>query len=104
MSAVEYRPDHAGIAAYLVSSEVRELVLARAEMGAEFARRIAPVDSGDYQESIHVEDGGLGGRRRDRPMALIVASAPHSAALEFGNGRVPALHTLARAADIVEAG
>lgn len=104
MSTVEFQLDHQGIAAYLRSPEVRELVVAAAERGAEFARRIAPHETGEYAEGIHAGDGGLGGRRHDRHVGLIVATAPHSAAVEFGNAHVPAQHVLGRTLAMIEAG
>jgi hypothetical protein len=75
---------------------MRQLVIAHAEQGTEFALRIAPHDTGEYAAPIRVENGGLGGWRRDRAMALVVAEAPHSAALEFGIDAHPGYHVLSR--------
>lgn len=83
--SVRFVLDPEGIAALLRSPEMHEFVMSRARGGAQFAARIAPRRTGEYAASIHAEDGGLGGPRRDRVMGLIVASAPHSAAVEWGN-------------------
>lgn len=104
MPEIEFIPDSAGLAAILRSEPVHELVMDRARGGAAFAQRIAPRDTGEYAANIHAEDGGLGGRRRDRVMGLVVAEAPHSAAVEFGNDRVEPHHVLTRTLDIVQAG
>lgn len=101
---VEFTLDHAGLGQLLRSAPIRELVLEAAEGGAEFARHIAPRETGEYVASIYVEDGGLGGRRRDRAMSLIVADVRHAAAVEFGTDHVPAHHVLGRTIDIIETG
>lgn len=103
--SVRFVPDHAGMAAILRSDEVRELVLDRARAGAEFAQHIAPRRTGEYAEGIHAEDGGLGGPRQDRAVALIVATSPHSAAVEWGNAHQPhPYHVLGRTLDVVQSG
>ncbi|SFO82442.1 hypothetical protein SAMN05421810_10179 [Amycolatopsis arida] len=105
MADVEFVLDHRGLAALLRGREMHDLIMNRARGGAEFAQRIAPRRSGQYVAGLRAEDGGLGGRRRDRPVGLIVASAPHSAAVEWGNDRqAHPHHVLARTLDIVEAG
>lgn len=105
MKDVEFVPDHRGLAELLRGPEVYDLVMDRARGGAQFAQSIAPRRTGEYAAGIQAEDGGLGGRRRDRPVGLIVAAAPHSAAVEWGNERQPhPHHVLARTIDAVEAG
>ena len=102
---VHFELNSAGIAALLRSPEMHEFVMSRARGGAQFAGRIAPRRTGEYAASIHAEDGGLGGPRRDRVMGLIVASAPYSAAVEWGNAHAEqAHHVLGRTLDIVQAG
>ncbi|AXB41297.1 MULTISPECIES: hypothetical protein [Amycolatopsis] len=105
MADVEFVPDHKGLAALLRGPEVHDLIMDRARGGAEFAQRIAPRQTGEYAAGIRAEDGGLGGRRHDRPVGLIVATAPHSAAVEWGNDhQTHPHHVLGRTLDIVEAG
>ncbi|MFE0021909.1 hypothetical protein [Amycolatopsis sp. NPDC059021] len=105
MADVEFVPDHEGMAALLLGPEVHELVMGRARGGAQFAQGIAPHRTGEYAAGIRAEDGGLGGRRHDRPVGLIVATAPHSAAVEWGNSHQPyPRHVLARTLDILDAG
>ncbi|MBB5154959.1 hypothetical protein [Saccharopolyspora phatthalungensis] len=105
MANVEFRLDHQGLAALLRGPEVHDLIMDRARGGAQFAQRIAPRRTGEYAANLRAEDGGLGGRRNDRPVGLIVATAPHSAAVEWGNECQPhAYHVLSRTIDIVEAG
>jgi hypothetical protein len=98
MSRVEFVPDHAGIAHILRSADMHEMVMDRTRAAAEFARRIAPVDTGDYQASIQAVDGGIGGYRRDRPIGLVVASVPYSVYVEAD------AHVMSRTRDIAEAG
>jgi hypothetical protein len=105
MSNVEFTPDHVGIGELLRGPEMREMIMDRTRGGAAFAQHIAPVRTGEYAAGIVAEDGGLGGRNHDRPMGLIVATAPHSAAVEWGNAHQDhPYHVLARTIDIVEAG
>jgi hypothetical protein len=105
MPNIEFIPDRAGLGALLRGPEIHELVMDRARGGAQYAARIAPVDTGEYAASIHADDGGLGGPRHDRAVGLVVASAPHAAAVEWGNAaRDQAHHVLARTIDAIEAG
>lgn len=53
---------------------------------AERAQAIAPVDSGEYRDSIHVEDG------------LVVADSEHAVFVEFGTIDTPTFAPLRRAA------
>ncbi|PKW15929.1 hypothetical protein [Saccharopolyspora spinosa] len=105
MSTVEVVLNHQGLGELLRGLETHELVMDRARGGAQFAQSIAPHRSGEYAAGIHAEDGGLGGPRQDRAVGLIVATAGHSAAVEWGNAHQPhPHHVLARTIDIVEAG
>ncbi|MGW5741580.1 hypothetical protein [Amycolatopsis sp. NPDC003861] len=105
MADIEFVPDHQGLAQLLRGAEVHDLVMDRARDGAQFAQTIAPRRTGEYAAGIQAEDGGLGGPRHDRPVGLIVATAPHSAAVEWGNDHQHhPHHVLARTIDIVEAG
>lgn len=105
MAKVEFTPDHAGLGELLRGPEMHSMIMDRARGGAQFAQRIAPVRSGEYQASIHAEDAGLGGPAHDRVAGLVVADCEHAAAVEWGNAHQPhAYHVLARTLDVVEAG
>lgn len=55
-----------------------------ADKVAELARQLAPVDTGELRNSIHVE-------QNERPGFYdIVASAPHAVYVEFGTHKAPA--------------
>lgn len=73
---------------------------AEAEKAAAIARGIAPHDSGEYAAGIEVsvETGGI---RNDRKIGVVTATAPYSAAVEFGNSRSPAHHVLQRAGEAI---
>lgn len=101
---VRYDPDHEGLAGFLLSPEVRAMLLARAVGAAQYAQAIAPVRSGNYQESIHAEDAARGGPKHDRAAVRVVADAEYSAAVEFGNVDHKPHHTLARTIEIIEHG
>lgn len=104
-NAVQFVPDEAGLAAILRSAAVHELVMDRARGGAAFAARIAPRRTGQYAAEIHAEDAGLGGPHHDRPMGLVVASAPYSAAVEWGNAHQDhPHHVLGQTLGVVTAG
>ena len=60
-----------------------------AEAIAEAARELAPVLTGTYRDSIHVEDG------------KVVADAPHAAAVEGGTNDTPAFAPLRRGAETI---
>lgn len=76
----------AGVADVLKGRKTRDLLRAHAERVASAARSSAPVETGAYRESIHVEDVTT-----DRAVARVVASAPHAHLVEARVG------TLARA-------
>lgn len=81
---MDYKPDRKGIGAYLrTSPELRQLLHDAAEHGANAARAAAPVDSGAYRDSIHVEDVGID---RDRQAARVVADVRYAADVEFRAG------------------
>lgn len=78
-----YRANIAETGAWLRSSgDLSAAVRVEAERIADVARAIAPVRTGRYKASIHVEAGrGWDGR----VAADVIASVPYSAAVEFGN-------------------
>jgi HK97 gp10 family phage protein len=55
-----------------------------ADRVAELAEQLAPFDTGELRDSIHVEEG-------DRPgMYQVVASAPYAVFVEYGTHKMPA--------------
>ena len=96
---MRYRPNHAGPAHYLATSpKLGRLLASRADNGADAARAAAPVDSGDYAQSIHTEDGGVVsvGGLSPRQSYRVVADAEHSAFVELRD------HPLQSAIDAIE--
>lgn len=59
-----------------------EAAWAAAQRGAEIARELAPVDSGELRSSINA--------RRSGGSAQVVSSAAHAALLEYGTSRMAA--------------
>jgi len=91
------RIDRQGIGRLLTEPQLAAIVEQESNGIAGRARGIAPRDSGEYAASIHVTMDQRGGARRDRPVGHVVASAPHSAAVEWGNSRARAQHPLLHA-------
>ena len=60
-----------------------------AEEIVEAAKAVAPVDTGTYRDSIHVEDG------------KVVADVDYAGAVEFGTSDTPAHAPLRRGAETV---
>lgn len=78
----------AGFREMLNSGEVRALLTGKASSVLSSAKANAPVDSGEYAASIHVEQATT-----DRAVVRVVASAPHAFVVEANTGN------LARALD-----
>lgn len=68
-----------GMRDLLNSAGIRADMLRRAESAADAARGSAPVESGEYRDGIRAESATT-----DRAVGRVVASAPHSLAVEFG--------------------
>lgn len=75
-----------GVAQVLSSAEVYAALRAEAEEVAARARASAPVNTGDYRNSIRVETGPslIDGRAR----AIVLASAPHARVVEARTGNL----------------
>lgn len=95
---MKLKPDRRNYRLILNEPGVVEAAKRKAEEIASIARATAPHDSGAYAASIEVgtEKGGI---KNDRTVATVTATVPYAAAIEFGNSRSPARHTLRRAAD-----
>lgn len=78
--------DSAGVAALLSESGVQELLTAQAERVAAVARSTAPVKTGAYRDSIHVESGPspIDGRAR----AIVTADVTYADAVEARTGNL----------------
>lgn len=72
-----------GAAELLKSPEVRALLKERADRVAARARSTAPVDTGDYRNSIAVESATT-----DRAVERVVARAPHALIVESKTGNL----------------
>lgn len=92
-----YSREGADFGAILNSPGVRAAVAATTEDIAARARGLAPVDDGDYLRGIRTSMTARGGDNQDRPEGRVTATAPHSAAVEFGNSRSRGQHVLGRA-------
>jgi len=93
---VRYEPDFRATGRWLrTSGELQRAVHAAAEDIAARARGFAPVDSGEYLAGIVVTDEP----GDDRVGSRVTATAPHSAAVEFGNARTRGQAILRRAAE-----
>ena len=87
--AVTVKLDSDGIADLLQSAGVREELRTRAERVLSAARSAAPIDSGDYRESLHIVEE----THTDRDVVKVVAEIRYGAAVEAATGN------LARALD-----
>lgn len=77
-----------GVEALLNSSQTRSLLTDKAGAVESAAKSSAPVASGEYRDSIHLEQDTT-----DRAVVRVVASAPHAYVVEANTGN------LARALD-----
>lgn len=97
---MDYRPNIRGTGVWLrTSGDLRDACRAAARDVAEMAEAIAPIDTGDYINSIEVvEVSGI-----DRVGSGVEASDPAAAPIEFGNEKTRgrSYNILTRAAEIV---
>ncbi|WP_424570788.1 hypothetical protein [Streptomyces sp. CH-036] len=88
---MEIQLDQAAIEALSRDPAVRKAVIDRAEQGRDFARSIAPVDTGRYRDSIHVMEDANG--------ADLVADVDYADDLEYGTRHMPGQHIFGRTLD-----
>jgi hypothetical protein len=95
MTLVNIQIDEAAIQALAATPAVKRDMRARGRRVVQSAKDAAPVYTGEYQDSIHLEDGVEDGE------VLIVASADHSIYVEHGTREPghPAHNTLSNALD-----
>jgi len=77
MAGVQIKLDSRGMEALLKSDQMRPPLRAVAERVAATARSTAPVDSGEYRDSITVVSATT-----DRAVERVVATAPHGLLVE----------------------
>ena len=102
-----FNPSYSGLGAFLRGEELQAEMRGRAEKIAAAAEAIAPVGDaakgdkhpGEYKASFHVESGAGPSLRGVRAYGRVTNTAPHAAAVEFGNAHSPAQHVLGRSLD-----
>lgn len=102
MARVRYTPPTAAeLKALAGLGPVHDAMDEAAERGAQHARSIAPVDSGDYRSKFGVKHS----RRGQGPaVALIVNDDPGAMAIEHGTSDTPPHNVLSKTADWLEGG
>lgn len=93
--ATRFRYNPAATAELARTLEMVETLRARAEDAAEESRAIAPVDTGEYRDSITAEAGIEGGFARGR----VNAGKFTAGWLEFGTSDTPTFAPLRRGAE-----
>jgi HK97 gp10 family phage protein len=88
--------DETAIKALTRHETVQVAVQDTAESGRDFARSIAPVDTGRYRDSIEVREDGDG--------AEIVSDVDYSAFVEHGTRRMEGQHIFGRTLDHLKSG
>jgi len=85
-----YKPNEKNFQKLLMGKPAYKAAHRKARVGKNILESVAPVDSGEYLRSIHLEFGVVPKRRRAnaRVAFWIVADAPHAAAIEFGNKHI----------------
>lgn len=84
MARSTFKLNHAGIQSYLDGNHgVSEMLHAKAEEVASRAKSSAPVDSGAYRDSIHLEED-----RTDRLVVRVVADVDYAMVVEADTGNL----------------
>lgn len=81
--SVRVKMRSAGIASLLKSDEVRDHLTPMVERGLDAARSNAPVVSGAYRDSLHIQQDTT-----DRVAVRIVSSAPYGMQVEANTGNL----------------
>ncbi|MEU3355273.1 HK97 gp10 family phage protein [Streptomyces sp. NPDC037389] len=95
---VKVRVYRKGIRAMLNTAMVATAMVHAGEVIAARARASAPVETGVYRDSFEVWGQRRMGAKRDRAGAVVINTARHAMAVEYGTAGTPAHHTLWRAA------
>ena len=82
MGLERFKLNHSGIQSYLDGGHgVSSLLHSKAQAVLSAAQGSAPVDSGDYQASLHIEED-----HTDRMVVRVVADVPYSHVVEADQG------------------
>ena len=90
---MKFVPNPAGIEALAATAAMEEAMREKAENVLKVAQGIAPVETGAYRDSLHVESGIDGGKAH----ATVGDDVRYGAYVEFGTSDTPAHATLRRA-------
>lgn len=82
-SGIKVNLNHGGMAALLKSGEVRSELTKRAEAVLSAAQSSAPVESGAYKSSLHVEQATT-----DRAVVRVVADVDYALVVEANTGNL----------------
>lgn len=101
--ATRFRMNRQGIGEMLRMPSMEAEMLRRAQRIKQIAEATSPVyergeEAGRYKSSWETDSTRTGGRRRDRAVAFVRNTSPYARFVEYGTERVPAHHTLLRAA------
>lgn len=83
MSLAKFTFKGSGVEEILNSSDTRSLLTDKAESVLSAAQSSAPVSSGDYQRSLHLEQDST-----DRAVVRVVADVPYAAVVEANTGNL----------------
>lgn len=104
--AARFTLSRKGVGDLLRSPEIEAEMLRRAELIKSIAQGTSPIGTtrdphpGEYKESWGTTSTARGGVNRDRATATVYNTADHARFVEYGTDKVPAHHTLLRAAQI----
>jgi hypothetical protein len=84
----------------LRASWMKAQMEARANAIMLTARRISPIETGEYIESFEVDSGVRQTGRTRRAYGRVTNTAPHALAVEMGFGRTPKYRVLGKAMGI----
>ncbi|MFF9210478.1 MULTISPECIES: HK97-gp10 family putative phage morphogenesis protein [unclassified Streptomyces] len=88
--------DEAAVKALTRHETVQQAVQDTAERGRDFARSIAPVETGKYRDSIEV--------RKDGDEAEIVSDVDYAPYIEYGTRHAAGQHIFGRTLDALKSG
>ncbi len=91
--AGNYTPDRSGVARMLASNGMRAFAQSTADTAAIMAAARMPRRTGELAGSITAR-AVRGGKEGGRWVGEVEATAPHAAAVEFGNRKSKARHVL----------
>lgn len=78
----------------VVMEAIRPEIRRKAEAGLAEARAVAPVETGEYRDSLHLEETSGG--------YALTAGTEHALHVEYGTRSQPGHRVLGRAADVIK--